>query len=113
MDKPKLHYGWIVILMGLLVLIGLAMSVRIVKQYERGVVFRLGRVIGSREPGLRLLIPIVDVLHDDLDLVPDALPKRSGGRCAENDLAAVADHSATGDRRDDLGIRSNPEQRHR
>jgi regulator of protease activity HflC (stomatin/prohibitin superfamily) len=37
--------------------------VRVVKQYERGVVFRLGRVTGSQEPGLRLLIPIVDVLH--------------------------------------------------
>jgi regulator of protease activity HflC (stomatin/prohibitin superfamily) len=48
---------------GLLVLIGLALSVRIVKQYERGVVFRLGRVQGPREPGLRWLIPIVDVLH--------------------------------------------------
>ncbi len=48
---------------GILVLIGLAMSVRIVKQYERGVVFRLGRVRGPREPGLRWLIPIVDVLH--------------------------------------------------
>jgi regulator of protease activity HflC (stomatin/prohibitin superfamily) len=31
----------------------LALAVRIVKQYERGVLFRLGRVIGSREPGLR------------------------------------------------------------
>jgi regulator of protease activity HflC (stomatin/prohibitin superfamily) len=48
---------------GLLVLVGLALSVRIVKQYERGVVFRLGRVRGPREPGLRVLIPIVDVLH--------------------------------------------------
>src|SRR5437660_124975 len=46
-----------------LVLIVLALAVRVVKQYERGVVFRLGRVIGSREPGLRLLIPVVDVLH--------------------------------------------------
>jgi regulator of protease activity HflC (stomatin/prohibitin superfamily) len=48
---------------GLLVLIGLGLSVRIVKQYERGVVFRLGRVQGPRAPGLRWLIPIVDVLH--------------------------------------------------
>src|SRR5512138_3400225 len=47
----------------LLVVVGLALSVRIVKQYERGVVFRLGRVIGARQPGLRLLIPVVDVLH--------------------------------------------------
>jgi regulator of protease activity HflC (stomatin/prohibitin superfamily) len=39
-----------------------ALSVRIVKQYERGVLFRLGRVIGVREPGLRFIIPVIDVL---------------------------------------------------
>ncbi|GAA0711515.1 slipin family protein [Dactylosporangium roseum] len=47
----------------ILVLITLALAVRIVKQYERGVLFRLGRVIGARKPGLRLIIPIVDQLH--------------------------------------------------
>ncbi|MBE1496092.1 regulator of protease activity HflC (stomatin/prohibitin superfamily) [Amycolatopsis lexingtonensis] len=41
----------------------LASAVRIVKQYEQGVLFRLGRVIGVREPGLRLIIPVVDVLR--------------------------------------------------
>ena len=41
----------------------LVLSVRIVKQYERGVVFRLGRVVGARSPGLRFLIPIIDVMH--------------------------------------------------
>ncbi|WP_311775338.1 slipin family protein [Actinoplanes octamycinicus] len=41
----------------------LVLSVRIVKQFERGVVFRLGRVVGARDPGLRFLIPIVDVMH--------------------------------------------------
>jgi regulator of protease activity HflC (stomatin/prohibitin superfamily) len=53
----------VLVIVALLVLILLGLAVRVVKQYERGVVFRLGRVIGSREPGLRLLIPIVDVLH--------------------------------------------------
>ena len=53
----------VLIVIAALVLIVLALAVRIVKQYERGVLFRLGRVIGSREPGLRLLIPVVDVLH--------------------------------------------------
>ncbi len=38
----------------------LGYSIRIVKQYERGVVFRLGRVIGEKEPGLRFIIPIID-----------------------------------------------------
>jgi regulator of protease activity HflC (stomatin/prohibitin superfamily) len=41
-------------------LILLAMSVRIVNEYERGVIFRLGRVIGAKGPGLFFIIPIVD-----------------------------------------------------
>jgi regulator of protease activity HflC (stomatin/prohibitin superfamily) len=41
----------------------LAMAVRIVKQYERGVLFRLGRLRRTREPGLRFIIPFIDVLH--------------------------------------------------
>jgi regulator of protease activity HflC (stomatin/prohibitin superfamily) len=53
------------ILVGVAVVLalGLALSVRIVKQYEQGVVFRLGRVQGAREPGLRGIIPLVDVMH--------------------------------------------------
>ena len=51
----------VVVIAALLIL--LASAVRIVKQYERGVLFRLGRVVGVREPGLRLIIPVVDVLR--------------------------------------------------
>ena len=40
-----------------------ASAVKIVKQYEEGVVFRLGRVLRPRDPGLRLIIPVVDVMH--------------------------------------------------
>ncbi len=41
--------------------IGLAMSVRLVQQYQRGIVFRFGRVLDQvRQPGLQLIIPIVD-----------------------------------------------------
>jgi hypothetical protein len=47
----------------LVVLLGLGMSARIVKQYEEGVLFRLGRVVGERSPGFQLIIPFVDVLH--------------------------------------------------
>jgi regulator of protease activity HflC (stomatin/prohibitin superfamily) len=36
------------------------MSVRIVNEYERGVIFRLGRVIGAKGPGLFFIIPVVD-----------------------------------------------------
>ena len=43
-----------------LFLIVLSLSVRILREYERGVVFRLGRLIALKGPGLRLLIPVVD-----------------------------------------------------
>ena len=47
----------------LLVLVVLVLAVKIVKQYQIGVVFRLGRVQAPRDPGLRLIIPFVDVMH--------------------------------------------------
>ncbi|WP_328401585.1 slipin family protein [Nocardia sp. NBC_00403] len=39
------------------------LSIRVVTQYEKGVLFRLGRVIAVREPGLRFIIPVVDRLR--------------------------------------------------
>jgi len=53
----------ILIIVVVLLLIGAAMSARIIKQYEEGVLFRLGRVIGERQPGLRVIIPFIDVLR--------------------------------------------------
>jgi regulator of protease activity HflC (stomatin/prohibitin superfamily) len=53
----------LIIGLAIVVLLGVALAVKIVKQYERGVLFRLGRVLGAREPGLRVIIPFVDVLH--------------------------------------------------
>jgi regulator of protease activity HflC (stomatin/prohibitin superfamily) len=44
----------------IVILIILSQAIKIVKEYERGVIFRLGRVIGAKGPGLILLIPIVD-----------------------------------------------------
>jgi len=43
-----------------LVLIILSNAIRILREYERGVIFRLGRLIGAKGPGIILLIPIVD-----------------------------------------------------
>ncbi|MFO8034653.1 MAG: slipin family protein [Candidatus Bipolaricaulota bacterium] len=40
----------------------LASAIRIVREYERGVVFRLGRLIGAKGPGLFFIIPIVDTM---------------------------------------------------
>ncbi len=38
----------------------LASAIRIVREYERGVIFRLGRLIGAKGPGLFFIIPLVD-----------------------------------------------------
>ena len=53
----------VLVVVAVLVLLGLALSVRIVQQYQKGVLFRLGRVVGVREPGLRLIVPLVEVLR--------------------------------------------------
>ena len=53
----------VIIIVAVVLLLVLALAVRIVKQYEQGVLFRLGRVRGAREPGLRLIIPVVDVMR--------------------------------------------------
>src|SRR6202035_1641430 len=53
----------VIVVVVVLALVGGALAARIVKQYEQGVLFRLGRVQGERPPGFRLIIPFVDVLH--------------------------------------------------
>ena len=50
--------GGIVVLFIILFILGNA--IRILREYERGVIFRLGRLIGAKGPGLILLIPIID-----------------------------------------------------
>jgi regulator of protease activity HflC (stomatin/prohibitin superfamily) len=54
---------WIVVIVAVVALLLLALAFKIVKQYEQGVLFRLGRVIGTREAGLTVIIPFVDVLN--------------------------------------------------
>jgi len=55
----------------------LASAIKIVKEYERGVVFRLGRLIGPRGPGLILLIPFVErMVKVDLRTVTMDVPSQ-------------------------------------
>ncbi|MFI6355783.1 slipin family protein [Streptomyces sp. NPDC050743] len=65
---------------GSVAVVYLAMAARIVKQYERGVLFRLGRVLGGeREPGLTLVIPFVDRLHKvNMQIVTMPIPAQEG-----------------------------------
>src|SRR5829696_6971934 len=44
----------------LIIFMVLASTIKVVKEYERGVVFRLGRLVGPRGPGLILLVPFIE-----------------------------------------------------
>jgi len=54
--------SWTFLLLFLLVVAGVILvnGVRIIPEYERGVIFRLGRVVGARGPGLFFVIPLVE-----------------------------------------------------
>ena len=54
-------YWWIIIIIVfLLIILVLPAALKVVKQYERGVVLRMGRFIGMKSPGLRIIIPFID-----------------------------------------------------
>lgn len=83
----------VLLVVAVLVAIGLALSIRVVKQYERGVLFRLGRVRAVREPGLTFIIPVVDVLKK-VSLRTITMPIQSQGIITKDnvsiDVAGVA-----------------------
>lgn len=77
MDEATINalVPWFIVFLFLIVL--LAMSVRVVSEYERGVIFRLGRLIGAKGPGLFLLIPFVDrMVKVDLRVVTMDVPSQ-------------------------------------
>jgi regulator of protease activity HflC (stomatin/prohibitin superfamily) len=65
----------IVVIVIVLAAILLASGVRILREYERGVIFRLGRLIAQKGPGLIFLIPIIDrMVRIDLRTVTLTVP---------------------------------------
>jgi len=65
----------VLIALAILVLVLLAAAIRVLREYERGVVFRLGRLLGAKGPGLILLIPVVDrMVRVDLRTVTLNIP---------------------------------------
>lgn len=60
-----------------LLLMILPMSIKIVTEFERGVIFRLGRLVGARGPGLFLIIPFIDrMVKVDLRVVTMDVPSQ-------------------------------------
>jgi len=54
---------WPVALLLVLVAVFLAYSIKIVKEYEKAVIFRLGRLLGAKGPGLFFIIPVIDSIQ--------------------------------------------------
>jgi regulator of protease activity HflC (stomatin/prohibitin superfamily) len=85
---------YVVIALVIVALAGVALSVRILKQYERAVIFRLGRVRdGARGPGLIVFVPFVDRVHR-VSLRIITMPIQSQGIITRDnvsvDISAVA-----------------------
>lgn len=70
---PVSGFGFaIVVFFGLILLFNM---IKILREYERGVIFRLGRLIGAKGPGLILLIPIIDkMVRVDLRVITYDIP---------------------------------------
>src|ERR1700752_5417039 len=67
---------WVISVVLLAVII-LPQMVRILREYERGVIFRLGKLLGAKGPGLIFLIPIVDrMVRMDLRVVTISVEKQ-------------------------------------
>src|SRR5207253_7242833 len=83
----------VVVVVVVLALLGFGLGVRIVRQYEQGVLFRLGRLQGPRAPGFNLIIPGVDVLRR-VSLRVVTMPIQSQGIITRDnvsvDVSAVA-----------------------
>ena len=61
----------------IVVLVILAYSIRVIREYQRAVVFRLGRLVGAKGPGLIFLVPIIDrAIIVDLRVVTLDVPKQ-------------------------------------
>jgi regulator of protease activity HflC (stomatin/prohibitin superfamily) len=80
----------VIILFGL---IALGASVRVLREYERGVIFRLGRLIATKGPGLILLIPFIDRMVKvdlrtvTLNIPPQEVITRDNVPCRVNAVA--------------------------
>ena len=67
--------GALVVVVAIFLIIVLLASIKILREYERGVIFRLGRLIDTKGPGLILLIPFIDrIVKIDLRTVTLNIP---------------------------------------
>jgi regulator of protease activity HflC (stomatin/prohibitin superfamily) len=75
MSDPLLNIPLIFLI--LVVISAIASAIKVVQEYERGVIFRLGRLVGAKGPGLFFIIPIIDrMVKVDLRVVTLDVPSQ-------------------------------------
>ena len=83
----------VLVVLAFFILLALGSSVRVLREYERGVIFRLGRLIATKGPGLILLIPIIDRMVRvelrtvTLNIPPQEIITRDNVPCRVNAVA--------------------------
>ncbi len=82
--------GSLACLVGGIVLVGISLlfsAIRVVQEYERGVIFRLGRLVGAKGPGLFLIVPFIDrMVKVDLRTIALDIPSQE---CITRDNVTV------------------------
>jgi regulator of protease activity HflC (stomatin/prohibitin superfamily) len=80
----------VLFVLAFVVVVFLASSIKIVQEYERGVIFRLGRSVGAKGPGLFFVIPIIDrIVRVNLQIV--AVPVASQAVITKDNVTSTVD----------------------
>jgi regulator of protease activity HflC (stomatin/prohibitin superfamily) len=80
----------VLFVLAVVVIIVLASSIKIVQEYERGVIFRLGRSVGAKGPGLFFIVPIIDrIVRVNLQIV--AVPVASQAVITKDNVTSSVD----------------------
>jgi regulator of protease activity HflC (stomatin/prohibitin superfamily) len=80
----------VLVVLAVVVVIVLATSIKILNEYERGVIFRLGRSIGAKGPGLFFIVPIIDrMVRVNLQIV--AVPVASQAVITKDNITSSVD----------------------
>ena len=82
--------GAVLLILAVLILLFLAASVKIVLEYERAVIFRLGRCIGAKGPGVFFIIPIIDKIRR-VNLQIAAVPVASQAVITKDNVTITVD----------------------
>jgi regulator of protease activity HflC (stomatin/prohibitin superfamily) len=76
MDRLMEYIAWIIPIVVIAVIV-LPSMIRVLREYERGVIFRLGKLLGAKGPGIIFLIPVVDrMVKIDLRVVTIDVPRQ-------------------------------------